>query len=276
MSQPSDGDLRAELAEVHRRLAKLEAKAQAGHDGAARPRRHPFASKFVPSAFPAALLMGLATGLYGASTGNALFIAPNGDVRIGAKLEVSGDVTVGEKVHAKAFEGGTASVKSLTLNNADVATEIAALKTNSAAMTSVLAEKAQKGGSRDQKFEASEINVAGSISAKPNWDSGWVADNSDSHHKKSFLHSLKALPAQVTIYFSPNADQGPFYLVGYDWAPAESGNPVTVEVTENEIILHIVHGWPLRGLIVPGTTEWSRWTSGYWRVIVFGGVQKTP
>jgi hypothetical protein len=273
MLQPSDDDLRAELAEVRRRLAKLEANDRQARDRASHRHSRAFASKFLPRAFPAAVLMGLGTVLYAASAGNALFIEPNGDVRI------EGDVKVGKNVHANTFEGQAAAVNSLTINKVDVASEINRLKTDKADKADVANEikklntdKAEKGGSINQPFKASEIEAR----YKPNYDSGWSSDNSDTHHKKVFQHNLNYLPAHITIYFSPDPNSADpsrnrIYLVTNDWSPGDTGNPVTVEVSTTQIVLNIARGFPLRGVWNAANDGWTGWTGGYWRVIALGG-----
>lgn len=131
------------------------------------------------------------------------------------------------------------------------------------------------------------VTVGGRLTARefvPNYVSEWKRDDNSTTHVTHFAHQLGYVPAFVMLYFAPpsagDAEHreraGPIYPVIWNWHNEWSGNPITVELTSSEILLHIYKGQPLHGVwnaSIGATDEsraWTKYTQGYWRVIAFG------
>jgi hypothetical protein len=69
------------------------------------------------------------------------------------------------------------------------------------------------------------------------------------------------------IYFSPGGDGSVVYPLNWTWTWQSSGNPVTVEVTQNKINLHIWAGTVLHGVFDASAVAWRYYNEGYWRVV---------
>jgi len=98
------------------------------------------------------------------------------------------------------------------------------------------------------------------------YDSKWRADDNATHHPFPVDHNLGVTPRLVTLEFSPGGDSSIVYPVISNWHAEWSGNPVTIEVTTEKIILHISKDGPLRGVWDSRNVTWRRYGVGYWRI----------
>ena len=104
----------------------------------------------------------------------------------------------------------------------------------------------------------------------PNYDSGWVADDRKTNHRKVFKHNLRDYPSLITIYFSPtNSPKGAIYPLIWPWRDNASANPVTIEVDKNELVLNIFKDQILHGVWSGRTGGWTEYNSGFWRVLLW-------
>ena len=107
------------------------------------------------------------------------------------------------------------------------------------------------------------------VELKPDYDSGWVADNRSRNHRTVFTHGLGVVPSRVTILFSPTAPHKTVYPLLWSWTEELSGNPVTVELSTTQLVLNIWSGGPLHGVWSGDTEQWTEYDSGYWRVLLW-------
>jgi hypothetical protein len=120
----------------------------------------------------------------------------------------------------------------------------------------------------------SRLHVFGSVKISdrlmPNYDSGWVADDRKTNHRKVFKHNLRYYPSLITIYFSPtDPPKGAIYPLTWTWRDNASANPVTIEVDENEFVLNIFKDQSLHGVWSGSTAKWTIYNSGFWRVLLW-------
>jgi hypothetical protein len=97
------------------------------------------------------------------------------------------------------------------------------------------------------------------------YDSGWV--NVDNARTKTwvFNHRMAQTPTRVDILFWPPGEAERWFPVALD--VDYSGNPINVELTPRDIILHIYGSAPLRNVFDAGTGQWSSYSSGRFRII---------
>jgi hypothetical protein len=87
----------------------------------------------------------------------------------------------------------------------------------------------------------------------------------------TFRHGLGRLPIITQLQFSPDAFFDSVSIVQWNWDGGWSGNPVTMSVDSRAVYVAIFHGAPLHGIWNPAVMapgEWTRYTKGYFRVIV--------
>jgi hypothetical protein len=76
-----------------------------------------------------------------------------------------------------------------------------------------------------------DLELSGQL--KPNYDSGWFPVNINSKYEKP--HELGALPIRVQMFFSPNSDGNPQYIVGM--VNRNYHNGYNVEMTTKKFII---------------------------------------
>jgi uncharacterized membrane protein len=95
--------------------------------------------------------------------------------------------------------------------------------------------------------------------------SPWEKDSNHSNHTTTFRHGLGVIPTSVLILFS--VDQKTVYPLQWSWEPGSTGNPVTIAIDNETIILHIFSGQPLHGVWDAHKSAWTKYSDGYWKVI---------
>lgn len=106
----------------------------------------------------------------------------------------------------------------------------------------------------------------------PDYDSGWVADNSAMDHYTTFNHNFGDFPSRTEIWFATSNNPTVIYPINWPWIYNYSGNPVTISMTTTQVRFSIVAsdvGW-LHGVWEPNRSlpnaGWTFYGSGYWRV----------
>jgi hypothetical protein len=112
----------------------------------------------------------------------------------------------------------------------------------------------------------SDTAIATTSLSNADYDSGWVADNNSTQHVTPFAHKLGNTPRLITIEFSPGGDSSDVFPIMWSWTYGSSGNPVTVQMTTENVLLHIWSGAPLHGVWDGRTGVWNNYANGYWRV----------
>jgi|GEM_PF-6715885 len=106
------------------------------------------------------------------------------------------------------------------------------------------------------------------IGTSADYDSGWVHDQKQqTNWSVAVNHNLGVLPSLLTLWFSPDGGLRA-YPVQWPWSSTESGNPVTIEITDQQIILHEHFGTHLHGTWSPAT-DWKFYDEGYWRIFAW-------
>jgi hypothetical protein len=96
----------------------------------------------------------------------------------------------------------------------------------------------------------------------------WKLDNNSTNHVTSWDHSRTFPVASVIVYFSPGGTPAAMFPVSWSWSIEVTGNPVTIELTEKKLNLHIYSGAPLHGSWNGFSSGWSIYSSGYWAAVL--------
>ena len=99
-------------------------------------------------------------------------------------------------------------------------------------------------------------------------ESGWIADDNDSNHTITWRHRLRVTPRMVSVLFTPDPASGSAYQVDWSMGPTTSGNPVSIEVSNRWVRLHISGNLPLHGVWSP-ETDWVLHGEGYWKITAY-------
>jgi hypothetical protein len=99
-------------------------------------------------------------------------------------------------------------------------------------------------------------------------DTGWQCTDNATNHKLVMKHGLGSTPRFYTLYFSDTADSSVVYPLDWSWGTDASGNPVTIAISTEAIILNIFSGAPLHGIWDANNGQWSKFTSGCFRAFV--------
>ncbi len=100
------------------------------------------------------------------------------------------------------------------------------------------------------------------------WASQWVPVNNSTSHIVRFLHDFKRPPSAVMIWFSPNRDRKRMYPVLWSQKANANNNPISVDLGQNGIRLHIRAKRPLHRRWNARTGKWQQHDRGFWKVII--------
>lgn len=131
-------------------------------------------------------------------------------------------------------------------------------------MESVLESNSAMGNVEEGKTKAI-VSDGDSASSAGVFVSPWTMDSNQTNHLTAFQHGLGTIPQSLLVMFSPDGDT--VYPVQWPWAPATSGNPVTISMTATNITLNIYSGTPLHGAWNAVNSAWTTFATGYWKVI---------
>lgn len=99
------------------------------------------------------------------------------------------------------------------------------------------------------------------------FDSGWQPVSNRATTVYFFRHRLGAAPRGISIWFSPSADGSNAFPLLWKFQRTETGNPVSIEVRSDLILLNIWSGVPLFGAYDASKDAWTTYTDGYYRVV---------
>jgi hypothetical protein len=99
------------------------------------------------------------------------------------------------------------------------------------------------------------------------FDSNWVPTTNVPNHTLPIPHTLGKAPRFINIYFSPTGDSSNMMPVLWPWSATASGNPVSISVTDSQILLEICACAPLHGYWSANNGQWVTYSSGSFRVI---------
>jgi hypothetical protein len=97
------------------------------------------------------------------------------------------------------------------------------------------------------------------------FDSGWVEIDNTSTREWSFPHGLSGTPARVEILFWPPGDEERWFPVAID--VDTSGNPINVELTPTNVILHVYSGSAVRSVFSARSGRWQSYAKGRFRIL---------
>jgi hypothetical protein len=97
-------------------------------------------------------------------------------------------------------------------------------------------------------------------------ESGWLQADNKTNHVISFTHGLGSVPTEIDILFTDRLPPVSVAVVGYNFNPGSTGNPVWVEATSDDVSVYIFKGAPLRGTWSAKTGKWNLFTSGYLKI----------
>jgi hypothetical protein len=98
------------------------------------------------------------------------------------------------------------------------------------------------------------------------FDSGWVAAVNSTNHTVTIPHNLGTTPRFIAIYFSPTGDDSNVMPVIWPWSAGNSGNPVSIGMTDKQFHLEICSCAPLHGYWTGGSAVWTSYASGSFRI----------
>jgi hypothetical protein len=99
-------------------------------------------------------------------------------------------------------------------------------------------------------------------------DTGWVKMDNSTTQTIRLPHGLGTVPGRLDAWFSPSAEGTPAYAMQYRWSVSESGNPINIYASADQISFDIFAGVPLRGTWDGATQSWTLHRQGYVRIIV--------
>lgn len=117
-------------------------------------------------------------------------------------------------------------------------------------------------------LEKSAAATPFSPETQADYDSGWVLDSNSSSHRTEFKHGLGYVPRRTSILFSPEPGGLRVWPLTWSWNSGNSGNPVSISMTDKYVFLEIWYRAPLHG-VWEADAGWTSYTSGYWRVFLW-------
>ncbi len=103
--------------------------------------------------------------------------------------------------------------------------------------------------------------------AEPDYDSGWVADNTTDDHLTTFSHQLGVLPRRTELFFATSSSPASIYSRSINTYGLS--NPVTVRLTSSTVIFTIKTGTPLFRYYNETTYAENTYNTGYWRLLLW-------
>jgi len=100
-------------------------------------------------------------------------------------------------------------------------------------------------------------------------ESDWIFDNNATDHTTTWRHGLRTVPRQISILFTPDPSGRRVIPVIWPWHDAKSGNPVSIEMNQRVVRLHIHNRVPLHGFWDANDQSWTYYNEGYWKIIVY-------
>ena len=122
-------------------------------------------------------------------------------------------------------------------------------------------------GRRQAKPKVIQLRRAGNPTAN-RLASEWVPVNNSANRIVRFFHDFKRAPSAVTIWFSPNRDRKRMYPVTWAGGASADRNPISVDLVQNGIRMHIRAKRPIHRAWNARTGKWQKFDSGYWKVVV--------
>jgi hypothetical protein len=114
--------------------------------------------------------------------------------------------------------------------------------------------------------------VSGGV--QPDYDSGWITDNSSSNHNTTLTHNLGVYPTKCVMWFSStNPPSGAIYPRDCRNEPNQSAagyyqNPLGIRTTTTQLIYSMANG-AYMFTTWDASAGWSYWNSGYYRVCLW-------
>jgi hypothetical protein len=99
-------------------------------------------------------------------------------------------------------------------------------------------------------------------------DTGWVCTDNTVNREVTLRHNLGTTPRLANVIFAPNQDSSVVYPLTWSWAAANSGNPVTIALTTENVLVGVYTGVPLHGVWTASNGAWASFNTGCFRAFL--------
>src|SRR3954453_14459105 len=96
----------------------------------------------------------------------------------------------------------------------------------------------------------------------------WVCTPDNTTKQLALKHGLGTTPRFANVVFAPGRDSSIVYPLTWSWVASASGNPVTISLTTENVLVEIAAGSPLHGVWTANNGQWQSFNSGCFRAFL--------
>jgi hypothetical protein len=99
------------------------------------------------------------------------------------------------------------------------------------------------------------------------FDTGWQPVSNKTSSIYFYRHRLGATPRIISAWFSPTADGRQAFSLSQSFPAPNVGNPITLEVRPDVVLINVWSGAPIRGLYDGRSQKWTEYSEGFYRIV---------